>query len=386
MLLLANQTLTMRVFFIALATNLFIGATTIAQTIQPGNRPMRNIRFSTIGKDSVNLALNHQFNMIEDSCSQVIRYGHMNMFTRKFFGKIKDVSKLDPKIVLTEGNYTADGLKDGYFITHYLNGNLEAKGNFKNDQYDGNWEIYYADGKPMMTFTANGNDIKIIDVWDAKGNKTINNGNGNYRVDLEGLYWKGKLLNGKPDGTWKAANPEDATNITLVSETYKEGLFKKGTNALGNYTDAPQLTLVPPNKLPFTNAETFMIALVGCDGVNLHGKHVVNAQYNGGLNSFTENISRIVWPYLQKVNLQSFENTLIINGEVNESGRVTNLRADNAFNSDLARGMVRELNALPYLQPATVDGKPTKQKFNITFNFSRGLYSFTYTFLAINPN
>src|SRR5687768_1126056 len=116
----------MRVFFIALVANLFIGATTIAQTIQTGNRPMRNIRFSTIGKDSINLALNHQFNMIEDSCSQVIRYGHMNMFTRKFFGKIKDVSKLDPKIVLTEGNYTADGLKDGYFITHYLNGNLEA--------------------------------------------------------------------------------------------------------------------------------------------------------------------------------------------------------------------------------------------------------------------
>ncbi len=376
----------MRVFLIALVANVFIGATTTAQTMQPGKRPMRNIRFNTIGKDSINLALNHQFNMIEDSCSQVIRYGHMNMFTRKFFGKIKDVSKLDPKIVLTEGNYTADGLKDGYFITHYLNGNLEAKGNFKNNQYDGNWEIYYADGKPMMTFTANGNDIKIIDVWDAKGNKTINNGNGNYRVDLEGLYWKGKLLNGKPDGTWKAANPDDATNITLVSETYKDGVFKKGTNALGNYNDEPKLILVPLNKLPFTRAEAMTIALVGCDGINIAGKHIVNAQYSSGMSSFSENIARVVGQYLQTIDLNPFDNTLIINGEINESGRVINLRADNAFNGDLARGIIRTLNSLPYLQPATVDGKPTKQKFNINFNFTRGTYRFTYTFLAINPN
>ena len=155
---------------------------------------------------------------------------------------------------------------------------------------------------------------------------------------------------------------------------------------MGDYEDNPRLALVPPNKLPFTNAEAFTIALVGCDGVNLTGKHVVNAQYSGGMNSFTDNIIRIVGPYLQKVNLQPFENTFIINGEVNESGRVANLRADNAFNSDLARGMIRELNSLPYLQPATVDGKPTKQKFNITFNFSGGSYRFTYVFLAINPN
>ncbi len=386
MLLLANQTLIMRVFLIALVANVLIGATTIAQTIQPGKRPTRNIRFGTIGKDSINLALNHQFYLIEDSCSLVTRYGHVNMMNRKFFGKIKDVSKVNPKIILTEGNYTADGLKDGYFITHYLNGTLEAKGNFKNNQYDGNWEIYYANGKPMMTFTANENDVKIIDVWDAEGNKTVNNGNGNYRVDLEGLYWRGKLVNGKPDGTWKAANPEDATNITLVSESYKDGQFKKGKNALGDYTDAPRLTLVPPNKLPFTNAEKFMIALVGCDGVSLAGKRIVNAQYSAGMSNFTDNIVRLVGPYLQTVDLKPYENTLIINGEVSENGRVTNLRADNAFNSDLARGMIRELYSLPFLQPATIDGKPTKQNFNITFNFTRGSYRFTYTFLPINPN
>ena len=374
----------MKILFIALLANIGICATALAQFKITYNTVKREISYQIIGKDSVNIALNHEFKLIEDSCGQIIRRGHLNA-DNKFYGKIKDVSKLDPKIVLTEGNYTTEGLKDGYFITHYLNGNLEAKGNFKNNQYDGNWEIFYTDGKPMMTFIANGNDIKIIDVWDAKGIKTVNNGTGNYRVDLGDLYWKGKLLDGKPDGIWRAANPEDATNTTLIAETYKGGLFKKGTGIVGDYTDAPKLALVQPNKLPFTNAETLMIALVGCDGVNITGKHVVNAQYSGGINSFTDNIVRVVSPYLQKVDLKPYDNTLIINGEVNEDGRVTNLRADNAFSSDISRGLIRELNALPYLQPATVDGKPTKQKFNITFNFSGGGYRFTYTFLAIKP-
>lgn len=121
-----------------------------------------------------------------------------------FLANLKDVSQLNPELVLTEGNYTSDGLKDGYFITHYLNGNLQAKGNFKSNAYDGKWEMYYDDGKPKLTFEANGKEIKINDAWDAKGVKIVTDGKGVYRINLGTIYWKGKLLNGKPDGTWRA--------------------------------------------------------------------------------------------------------------------------------------------------------------------------------------
>ena len=185
----------------------------------------------------------------------------MNMSNRKFYGKIKDVSKLDQNIILTEGFYTTDGLKEGEFITHYLNGNLQAKGNFKNNQYDGKWEIYYADGKPMMTFMGNEKDIKIIEAWDEKGTKTVDTGTGNYLVDMDDIYWKGKLLNGKADGVWRAFTTKGAA---IIFETYINGVFKKGSGSVGDYQDAPKLILVPANKLPFTNTEGLPIA-AGCD-------------------------------------------------------------------------------------------------------------------------
>ena len=71
-----------------------------------------------------------------------------------FFGKFKDVSKVDTNLVVTEGNYSPDGFKDGEFTLHYLNGNLRAKGNFKNNKYDGHWQLYYNNGKPQLTFEA----------------------------------------------------------------------------------------------------------------------------------------------------------------------------------------------------------------------------------------
>ncbi len=114
----------------------------------PTFQTQRFLKINFVAKDSVNLLLDDEFNMIEDDCAQVTRYARLNMPQRKYSGRIKDVSRLDHSLVITDGTYSADGLKDGYFITHYLNGQLQAKGNFKNNQYDGKWEMYYDDGKP----------------------------------------------------------------------------------------------------------------------------------------------------------------------------------------------------------------------------------------------
>src|ERR1700712_3720151 len=125
----------------------------------------RNIQFHSYGVDSVNLPLNEEYNLIEDSCVQIIRHVHYNFRERKFFGKFKDVSKLDTNLVVSEGTYTTDGLKDGDFITHYLNGNLQAKGSYKDNKFVGKWEIYYENGKPEVTFEVIDGDIHLVDAW-----------------------------------------------------------------------------------------------------------------------------------------------------------------------------------------------------------------------------
>jgi len=378
----------MKIFIVVLGASFFLSLCSFAQNVSSGivrtNVPInpRRIHFNFIGKDSINLALNEDFDMIEDSCSQVVRYAHLKMRERKFYGPFKDVSRLDPSLILTEGNYTADGLKDGPFITRYLDGKLQAKGNFKNNKYDGHWEIFYDDGKPKLIFDANGDDINIADAWDEKGNKTIAGGKGNYRVDIGSIYWKGKLLNGKPDGTWRAYKTDDATNTDIISESYKNGAFQKGKGPLGDYTDAPRMVLVPTDKLPFTRAEMLRISQVPCNGVKR--KHIVNAQYQNGFAAFSEEIKQLVTPYLSKVDLASYDNTMVIEGTVTESGHIGRLETHTPFNESISRGLIQQLNRLPPLEPATADGKPIAQKLTITFTFTRGMYSFSYRLLPVD--
>lgn len=378
----------MKIFIAALAAGFFFSLCSFAQNmpLSPVKSnvafTLRRIHLNFIGKDSINLALNEDFDMIEDSCSQIIRHAHLKKQSRKFYGPFKDVSRLDSSLVLTEGNYTDDGLKDGPFITRYLNGKLQAKGSYKNNKYDGHWELFYDDGKPKLSFDANGDEISIADAWDEKGNKTVINGKGNYRVDIGSMYWKGKLLNGKPDGTWKAYKTDDATNTDIISESYKNGVFQKGKAPLGEYTDAARMTLVPANKLPFTRAEMLRISAVPCNGVKR--KHIVNAQYRNGFSAFSEEIKQLITPYLSKVDLASYDNTLVIEGVVAESGNVGHLDSHTPFNESIARGLIMQLTRLPSLEPATADGKPITQKITITFNFTRGMYSFSYRLLPID--
>ena len=354
----------------------FITGNLFAQS--PSQQVRRSIRFNILENDSVNLSLNSQYFMIEDSCAQIIRHGHVKLKQRMFFGKIRDVSKADPKLVVTEGNYTADGLKDGEFITHYLNGNLQGKGVFKNNKYDGKWEVYYEDGKPELKFEVVNNDVTVTDAWKPDGTKTVDNGNGPYQADLDGYYWKGKLVNGKPDGTWKFLSKTDATETPMASESFKKGKFHSGISPIGEYTDSTRIVLVAANLLPFTNAEKMQISLTACDGSGY--KHIVNAQYRQGVDQYSEEIKRVVSPIFLRINLREITGELLIEGEVNEHGALDNLHADDYNTTNMVHSLEYGLATLPLLQPAMADGKPVKEKFSIRFKFEQGLYSFTYWF------
>ena len=343
--------------------------------------PQRNIRFKTFPEDSVNFPLNEGYYLIEDSCAQIIRYAHFHIEERKFFGKFKDVSKLDPNLVVSEGNYTNDGIKDGDFTSHYLNGKLQSKGKFKNGKYDGRWEMYYDNGKPELTFEATDGDCRIIDAWKADGTQTVTNGNGPYVSDMGTLYWKGKLLNGKPDGTWNMVGTDDASNTSLASEHFKKGQFRNGSRGDVEYTDASHIILVSTYKLPFVNAEIMGISPEPCNGIKR--KHVISAQYVNGGQNFAAAIGDAVSAYFSRINLRTLNLTIVIDGEVSEKGTLIEMKSPELNRSDIARGIMLQLRSLPVLQPATVDGKPVKQKFSISFLIHDGYYQLRYTFFPV---
>ncbi len=65
----------------------------------------RHVSFRTIDKDSVNLPLNDEYYLIEDSCAQIIRNSRFNFEKRKFYGKFTDVSKANAALKISCRRY-----------------------------------------------------------------------------------------------------------------------------------------------------------------------------------------------------------------------------------------------------------------------------------------
>lgn len=352
----------------------------IAATVLAHAQTSPNTGIHQIGKDSINLAYNDKYYLVDDSCATIIRYAHYNFGTHKFFGKFKDVSK-NPSHLLAEGNYAANGLKDGDFVNYYPNGRIQSKGAYKNNAYTGQWVINYRNGQPEMAFEmTDAGELKVMNLWDSKGSKVIDNGNGDYHVNMGSIVWQGKLKDGLPDGSWAATSRSDAHNV-LITETFKNGKFQKGKSPAGSYTDASRIVLVDPNMMPFSAAEQLTVSPGGCSVVK--PQRVTNAKFTLSAADFNEQFKEIMRPYIAKIDISKIENEVVFDGVVSSEGILGNFKCTTLFDDNAARNLINGLIRLPNLQPATVNGKPVEQKIRVTFTFHQGLYEFSHKLLPI---
>ncbi|HEY8928947.1 MAG TPA: hypothetical protein VIM55_07135 [Mucilaginibacter sp.] len=339
------------------------------------------IRFDPVDdKDSLHMALNSDYNLIEDSCATIVRRVRFNMRQRKFHGRFTDVSKADPSLVINEGSYNNDGLKDGPFIARYLNGTMLAKGNFKDNKYDGTWNVFYDTGKPRLIFEVTDGVCAITDAWDEKGNKTVDKGHGTYIIDLSGLSWKGKLVNGRPDGTWQLFQSNDIGGRAFGSEYFKKSKFVDGENSLGKYTDAPHIDLTVNINLPFIAAEKILVAPPCGSGPANHT--FIDAHYYAGMSAFYSLLRDHLKEYLNHGYLENKEGTFEIMGDVTPGGNIDNLRkTGGSFSTEIVTYVSRVIQRMPRLEPATLDGKTVTQSFKIKFNIERTIFSFEIRFI-----
>jgi hypothetical protein len=211
----------------------------------------------------------------------------------------------------------------------------------------------------------------------------VENGSGIYTITIKPYTWKGKLENGRPDGTWHAYKTDDATQTDVVEEYFKKGIFHDGKSPIGKYTNASHILLINPDEtFPYTRAEKFLIATVRCDAVRR--KHIVNAQYENGRSSFSGLMMNAIGPAISRLNRSILSGKLILQGEVAEDGRITNLKPLNAFDDNIVHAIVYAFHNVPSLNPATADGKPIRQNFRITISFENGRVGFGYRFLPID--
>src|SRR5688500_7831464 len=206
----------MKFFFVTICIVAFLHINVSAQVQQ-----VKRAGFSrALGEDSVDVSFRHDYFLVEDSCADIIRLCRYDRQERRFIGGFKDVSKTNPEQIIATGTYDEKGLKQGLFTSYYLNGKLQAKGNFRNNLFHGKWEFFYSTGDPKITFVANESEIKILNAWNEEGKKTIDNGHGDYESVLGAIVWKGKLIGGTPDGKWilhRMYHPEDV----FVTERFK---------------------------------------------------------------------------------------------------------------------------------------------------------------------
>lgn len=351
--------------------------------VQAQQRVPRNIQIKHIDRDSVHIPMNSNYLITESNCAEITRQSRYNYQQKIFYGNFTDVSPTNPEQVLGRGAYTTAGLKTGPFELYYPNGKLRAAGSFTDNKFTGDWRVFYESGDPKLKFTVKDGELLIQEAWDETGKQTVTNGNGKYEVTASILTWSGELLNGKPEGTWRSVNPLDRTKVVYLSEKFKDGQFKKGNGVTGAYTDESRIVWFDNKAFPFLNIEQFFISSEPCGSTLKHGL-VIGAHYRNGLDAFSKEIGRRISKSLSGVNLKLYNSEVTFEGEVNENGRISNLSYKNAFNERVVAAMARELKNLPLLEPATLDGKPIRQKFEINFKINPQGYTFNYRFLPVD--
>ncbi|SKB37697.1 toxin-antitoxin system YwqK family antitoxin [Daejeonella lutea] len=343
----------------------------------------RRIMFRTLGKDSINLHMDENYALIEDSCSTVIRYGHLRMQDRKFIGTFRDLNKYDPSIVLAEGRYTNEGQLDGHMIMNYLNGEPLAEGTFDKGIMTGKWIIYYPGNKKRLEFENNAGQTRILNAWDISGKQTVIDGSGTYRSDLDMVYWEGKLVNGRPDGVWRGKKHEDRTGTVLVSETFKNGSFVKGSGPIGNYTDESRIVLAGNNLTPITKAGLLMPSPRAC-GAAASRKKTVLAVYKDGNMAFMEAVKTEIQPVFAKVDLNMYPyKTFQIKAGIDSKGKLTSFHYVDGWEDRQASALIQALSRLPYLEPTLVDGQPVASEISFNFKIDRNLYTYSFRITPI---
>lgn len=195
--------------------------------------------------------------------------------------------------------------------------------------------------------------------------------------------WKGKLVNGKPNGTWQFNLNSNGLVKVINTEIFKDGLFVKGVSITGNYKNASRIVLVPTAVLPFLQAENLAISSYPCNAnttiftekIKKNDDNVyLDAHYEENEYDFRRELYQSIKNQFNKDGnfyYGSFEAN--VTAEVDEYGKFINVKTKGVI-ALTEHGFTSAFSHLPILKPATINGKPVKQKFTLTYSFDVNTY------------
>lgn len=164
-------------------------------------------------------------------------------------------------LLLMEGEYSADGYKNGLFSFYYPNGKLMMRGKFFHDLMIGNWEWYYDNDsiRAVINFDEGESDYRFITYKTEKGKTLLENGTGDFVLNsgskepfLQGYRVYGSFKEGKRSGSWKYyhINPGDREVLMLTEKYNDDGSYKKTVTSAYYYSSTPKRKYADYNFVP----------------------------------------------------------------------------------------------------------------------------------------
>ncbi len=192
--------------------------------------------FAQQQKDTI--YFDEDWSICEQPVAEYYRVCELNKEKQIFYkGEVEDYF-IDGKLEMT-GSYSDNGYKNGEFVFYNHNGTMLKKGNYVNDEMNGNWFYYDSTGNLKVALICKSStDFTPLLIINNNSDTLLKNGNGNFsfntQKDLPNIFpvaqeyvVQGSVVNNLKDGTFDYYSFLPDKKF-ILSETYQNGVFKKG--------------------------------------------------------------------------------------------------------------------------------------------------------------
>jgi hypothetical protein len=347
--------------------------------------------------DSVALFYDVRYTLTPMACATLRRQTHLDD-KGNFNGETRDYQRATNHLLFRQ-QYD-HGVRQGVYEAYYPNGQAQMRGTFTKGEPSGEWQFWYANGKPWQTlrWDATGpQPWRFVAYWDSTGQQLLANGRGRWQEINPRLHRRieGQVVNELPDGEWQVYHLDGQQLLT--TETYALGTFKKGHNWVGlgpvNYRDKPRI--VPTFEDQSAEAERYRLGytcaelarravadqaltqrLASISKATAHVKDISAAKPDGDGSTYLRLL-------LQQLSATASMKTLLLNPEysaeveadIDELGKLGNFQSKVA---DIQRVFTQVVPRLGRWNAAKVNGIPTGSHVRFTLAVVDQQWHITY--------
>ena len=330
--------------------------------------------------DSVALYYNERYELTPVACATFCRYTHLGP-KGSLYGEVRDYRLATQQLAYRQ--HYDKGVRQGSYEAYYPNGQLQIRGAYEQGEPSGEWQFWYASGKPWQVLRWNGTGAqpwRFVAYWDSTGQQLLMNGTGHWRAINSRQHHRieGQVLNEQPDGEWQMYHLDLSPIRLLGTETYERGVFKKGRSIaqMGNFTYRDQPRYVPTFDDPSAQGMLYKRGVTCEERANRktgafqlgNQKFTLAKPINPNVRNLTSakpdgDTSTYLRMLLQKLSATTSMNALLrdpqytaeIDADIDELGKLGNFRSGQP---DIQRVFTQILPPLGRWHAATVNGQP----------------------------